>query len=212
MRRKLGILCMILGAVFLAGAVGLLLSNRQEAERAHKASAELIPRLELAIESNLALRESLPQQETEPPIPGTPLELIDPEALKMTEVEIDGHSYIGYLQIPLLELELPVMAGWDYRKLEIAACRFCGTTKGKDLVVFAHNYRNHFGEIRLLQPGDEVVFVDMDGEVTVYQVAATDVVAPTAVEEVTSGDFHLTLFTCTYGGANRVIVYCDQVE
>lgn len=212
MKRKLGILCMILGAVFLSGAMGLLLSNRQEAEKAQKASAELIPRLEQAIEHNLAIQESLPQQETELLIPGTPLEMIDPEDLKMTEVEIDGHSYIGYLQIPVLNLQLPVMSGWDYNKLQIAPCRFCGTTKGKNLVLLAHNYPNHFGTIYQLQPGDELMFVDMEGKITVYKVVATDVVAPTAVEEVTAGDFHLTLFTCTYGGTSRVTVYCDQVE
>lgn len=212
MRRKLGVFCMILGVIFLAGAMGLLLRNRQEAERAQLASAELMPRLEQAIEHNLAVRESRPPEQTQPVIPGTPLEMMDPEALKMTEVEIDGHSYIGYLQIPALNLELPVMAGWSYEKLQIAPCRLCGTTKEENLVLMAHNYRNHFGTIQELRPEDYVLFVDMEGEITAYEVVATDVVAPTAVKEVTAGDFALTLFTCTYGGRTRVVVYCDTVE
>ena len=212
MRRKLGILCMFLGAAFLLGSLGLLLRNRREAEQAQQASAELMPKLEQVIEENAAIRESCPEQETVPVIPGTPLEMMDPEDLVMTEVEIDGHSYIGYLSIPALELELPVMADWNYAKLQIAPCRMCGTTKEGNLVVMAHNYQRHFGTINQLQIGDELVFVDMDNAVTVYEVVATDVVAPTAVEEVTAGDFDLTLFTCTYGGRTRVVVYCDAVE
>lgn len=212
MRRKLGIFFMVLGVLLVLGSLGLLLLNRREAEQAQQASADLMPRLEQAIEENLSNRENAPPLETEPIIPGTPLEMLDPELLKMTEVEIDGHSYIGYLSIPSLSLELPVMADWDYQKLKIAPCRMCGTTKEENLVVMAHNYRRHFGALDQLRPGDEVVFVDMDNVTTVYEVVATDVVIPTAVEEVTSGDFDLTLFTCTYGGRTRVVVYCDAVE
>ena len=29
---------------------------------------------------------------------------------------------------------------------------------------------------------------------------------------MTSGTFDLTLFTCTYGGQNRVTVYCDRLR
>ena len=35
---------------------------------------------------------------------------------------------------------------------------------------------------------------------------------PTAVEEMTSGTFDLTLFTCTYGGRSRITVYCDRLR
>ena len=50
----------------------------------------------------------------------------------------------------------------------------------------------------------------MDGVVTNYEVVGLDVLVPTAVEEMTAGDFDLTLFTCTYGGQSRVAVYCDR--
>lgn len=206
MRRSLGIVCMLLGIVLLGGAIGLLVMNRQEAEQAEQASAELMPQLDRVIRENSA------EQEPDDLIPGIPPEMMDPEDRKMTEAEIDGNSYIGYLAIPALGLELPVMADWDYEKLRISPCRFCGTTIEQNLVVIAHNYRRHFGTIDSLQPGDAVIFVDMDSITTHYEVVATDVVDPNAVEEVTSGDFALTLVTCTYGGQTRVVVYCDEVE
>lgn len=51
-------------------------------------------------------------------------------------------------------------------------------------------------------------FTDMEGTVWRYQVEAVDVLAPEAVEEMTDGVYGLPLFTCTYGGANRVAVRC----
>ena len=206
MKHKLGIVCMLLGGALLLGAFGLLMCNRMEASRAKLASEELMARLDQVIEQNNAV------QEPRPVVPGTPAELLNPEDVKMTEVEIDGYSYIGYLSIPVLGLELPVMAEWDYERLKIAPCRYYGTVRGEDLVLLAHNYRSHFGALSRLQEGDEVVFVDMDKETTVYAVAAMDVVEAAAVEEVIAGDFDLTLFTCTYGGQNRIVAYCDIVK
>ena len=79
-------------------------------------------------------------------------------------------------------------------------------------MLVAHNYLSHFGALEQLQLGDEVLFTEMDGTVTAYQVAAIDVVAPVAVEEVTSGAFDLALVTCTYGGKSRLVVYCDAYD
>lgn len=196
---------MVLGAVLLAGALGLFLWNSQEARAAEESSVELMTRLV----------EELEEIE-DPTVPleyvGVPVEYLDPSAFEMTEVEINGHMYIGYLSIPSLELELPIMSGWDYSKLQIAPCRYYGSVMGEDLVLMAHNYPKHFGKISQLKEGDSVVFVDMDGITTRYEVVAQDVLDPYAVEEMVAGDFDLTLFTCTYGGASRVTVYCDQVE
>jgi len=35
---------------------------------------------------------------------------------------------------------------------------------------------------------------------------------PTDIKEMTSGEFDLTLFTCTVGGQYRVTVRCDRVD
>jgi sortase A len=50
------------------------------------------------------------------------------------------------------------------------------------------------------------------GVVTRYEVVGEDILAPTDVEELVSGDFDLTLFTCTYSGKNRITVYCNKVN
>lgn len=204
MRSKVGIVCMVLGALLIAGAMALFVHNQQEATQAEEASTVLLPQIVERIE------QLPPATETIPVDLGVPLEFLEPEAFEMAELEIDGHAYIGYLSIPALELELPVMADWSYPKLRIAPCRYTGSIRGEDLVIMAHNYARHFGKLSELSEGDSVVFTDAEGNATYYEVVGRDVLAPTAVEEMTAGDFDLTLFTCTYGGKSRVTVYCDR--
>jgi len=207
MRNKAGIVCMLLGTVLIFGALSLFLSNQREAKEAEQFTGSLLPVLIEKIEE----KEETDTQPLTYTLPvGTPIEYLDPSAFEMTEEEINGHAYIGYLSIPKLELELPVMADWSYSKLQIAPCRYTGSVRGEDLVIMAHNYASHFGGISKLSEGDSVIFTDMDGIVTAYEVVVQDILDPYAVEEMISGEFDLTLFTCTYGGKSRVTVYCDR--
>ena len=179
-----------LGAVLVLAALSLFLWNWYEAKQAERSTEEILPQLIQKIECQ-------PQSD-----------LYDST---MTEVEIDGYQYIGYLMIPSLELQLPVMSEWDYTRLRIAPCRYMGATKTDDLVIAAHNYARHFGRLSKLVPGDPVYFMDMDGILSSYEVVEVNVLNPTAVEEMTSGEYDLTLFTCTYGGQSRVTVRCNRV-
>lgn len=200
---------MLLGTALIFGALSLFIYNQHEATEAEMASVNLLPQLMEVIEDN---EEAATEPETYAQPVGTPIDYLDPSAFEMTEVEIDGYAYIGYLSIPKLELELPIMADWDYTGLRISPCRYTGSVRGEDLVIMAHNYASHFGGLSKLSEGDSVIFTDTDGVVTVYEVVAQDILDPYAVEEMTSGDFDLTLFTCTYGGKSRVTVYCDRAS
>ena len=119
-------------------------------------------------------------------------------------------SYIGYVSIPSLQLTLPVMADWSYPKLKIAPCRYCGSVYTRDLVLMAHNYEKHFGGLSRLRGGEAVTFTDVHGVTTEFTVVFVDILNPTDVEKMTSGEYDLTLFTCTYGGKTRVTVRCQQ--
>lgn len=202
---------MFMGVALVLGALVLAYANHQEENTASESVQQLVPQLVQQIRKNTELEAVDPNSEILPELQ-KPLELLTEEDKQMKEVEIDGNLYIGYLSIPVLELELPIMSTWSYAQLRIAPCRYNGSIRGEDLVLMAHNYSSHFGPISKLEIGDKVFFTDMDGRVTCYEVVGKDVLAPTDVAEMTSGDFDLTLFTCTYGGANRVTVYCDLIE
>lgn len=211
MKSKFGVLCMILGAALMLGAAFLYRSNQAEDQVAQEAVLDVMPQLVQQIQEKTEAEEMIPEiiPELELQIP---VELLTEEDKKMTEMQINGNWYIGYLSIPELDMDLPVMSTWSYEKLDIAPCRYTGSVRGEDLVVMAHNYDSLFGRISQLDLGDVVSFTDIDGNLIRYEVVGKDLLDPTAVEEMTSGDFDLTLFTCTYGGGSRITVYCERMS
>lgn len=193
-KKLTGGILMCTGILLVCGALALFLWNQREDVRAGASAERLLPRIAEHIEEEA--------EKEEEPVYGT----------EMAEVVIDGYAYIGYLSIPVLGLELPVMSEWDYERLKIAPCRYAGSVKSDNLVLCAHNYAHHFGNIKNLAIGDTVYFTDMDGMLFRYEVVSLDILDPAAVEEMTCDDYALTLFTCTYSGTSRVAVRCRLVE
>ena len=125
-------------------------------------------------------------------------------------IMIDGIAYIGILDIPKLSLSLPVNAEWDYPALKQTPCRYTGTINGKDLVIVAHSYNTHFGNISSLEVGETITLTCADGIGRLYSVAEIVTVSPTSVAEIVYSDYDLTLLTCTYSGQARTAVRLMQ--
>lgn len=207
MKRKFGILFVALGILLMLAAAALLLYNRRESYNASLASQSAFAAMQDAV------AEKVPETEAMFPEMVNPYDEVAGEiAAQMTEVEINGELYIGYLTIPALELELPVISEWSYDRLQIAPCRQYGSVKTDDLVIAAHNYASHFGNLNRLKSGDLLGFTDMDGEKILYEVQVLDVLEPTAVKAVKNSGFDLVLYTCTYGGESRIVLFCDRAE
>ena len=132
--------------------------------------------------------------------------------LQMQEMIIDGYAYIGYLHIPALEVELPVLSEWSDEGLKIAPARHFGAVLTNDLVIAAHNYRRHFGALGTLRDGDEVTFTEMDGFVNHYIVRKVVTIQGTDLQEVMYNPYDLVLYTCTTGGKKRLAAYCERVK
>ena len=137
--------------------------------------------------------------------------LLNPD-MEMPVENIDGIDYIGVLRIPTLELELPIISEWSYQKLKIAPCRYSGSAYQDDLIIAAHNYNSHFGNLKNLREGDTATFTDMDGNVFTYEMVELEILQPTDIEGMESGEWDLTLFTCTIGGSSRVTARFERVE
>ena len=203
MRSKIGPIFMILGALLLFGAFGLTGYNRWDENRAGNTAKKTVQVLRTRT-PNLHVLD--PEGEL------IPNYILDPER-EMPIIEIDGNEYVGFLDIPVLDLSLPVMAEWSYPNLKISPCRFTGSIYSDNMVLAAHNYQRHFGGLKTLVTGDEVRFTDGDGNVFNYEVSSLETLLPTQVEEMTEGGGgDLTLFTCTIGGAQRVTVRCTRVS
>ena len=185
------------GLLLIAAALFLTGYNLFDQMRAQRSAAQAAAQL----------AERLPQT-TQTDVPDY---LLTPE-MEMPVETIDGVDYVGVLRIPALALELPVISQWSYPLLKIAPCRYSGSAYQNNLVLCAHNYASHFGNLKNLHIGAAVTFTDMDGNLFTYQVAELETLPPQATEEMENGDWALTLFTCTVGGQSRVTVRCTAEQ
>lgn len=196
----------ITGLLLFAAALALSVYNLWDGYRAEQSREKLLE--EYRDKSQNIFREGERTEESDGQIPDYQL---NPE-MEMPEVmleELDGAACIGVLEIPEIDLKLPVLSEWSYPLLKKAPCRYSGSAYLDNLVIAAHNYRTHFGKLKELEMGDEVIFTDAAGNRFEYKVAVVEALTPQSVEDMTSGEWALSLFTCTLDGKNRVTVRCD---
>ena len=224
MRIKKGSGMILLGLILIIAAFGLTFWNMYDENRVQGSTEVIMNQLQEQIPDYNRTELSISQPTQDYIIP----DAYDPAAMQPEELEIpdyqldpqremlvkevNGRPYVGALSIPVLGLELPVINDWTYPNLRVSPCRYVGSVYTDDLVIAAHNYISHFGNLKLLQLGDAVVFTDMEGNKFHYEVALLETLEPTAVEEMTSGEWELSLFTCTIGGKLRVTVRCELIR
>lgn len=197
---------MVCGVVMMLLAGGLTGWNLWENHRAAREAEQMLVWLE-PLRLNLPEKEDAAREE-EAIIP----DYILAPNMEMPTETLDGWDYVGTLEIPALGLTLPIIDQWSYPALRKAPCRYTGSAYRGGMVIAGHNYASHFGRLHTLLAGDEIRFIDMDGNLFTYEVKLLETLGPKAVEEMKSDVWDLSLFTCTVGGAARVTVRCLQAE
>lgn len=187
---------MTIGLLLLVAALVLTGYNIWEAKRAEKFSNAALD----------GLMEHIDRQEV-------PDYILFPD-MEMPVVLIDGLYYVGVIEIPELDMTLPVLAKeWSYEKLQKAPCCYSGSIYKDNMVIAGHNIWPHFSPIKSLSAGSEIHFIDVEGHVFNYTVGWAEILQPTDVEKLTdSKDWDLTLFTCTYTGSERYTLRCIREE
>lgn len=180
-----------MGAVLLSAALLLVVHNNLEDNSAKEASSEALS----------AIQETIDESEEE-----------QSEPTELSVLSVDGYNYAGYIGVPDLDLQLPVMDSWTMDKLKKAPCLQYGTPMTNDAVIAGHNYRSHFGPLRNLTEGQTVTFTYISGYTIYYTVQEIKVVDPTSVYEVIDSEYDLVLYTCTTGGQTRLVIYCSRSE
>ena len=191
MRKKTGIAFMSFGVICIVFAFAILLYNIIENKRAYEASLAMIDSLRTLIAED---------------------ENADPFDTEMKVVEIDGYGYVGYVTVPALDIDLPVMSECDLERLKIAPCRYYGSTKTDNLVIAAHNYKKQFGYLYNLKKDDIVIFTDMEANVYNYKVTSIDYLYATESDKVKDTGDDLILYTCNYSGSKRITVRCSYIQ
>lgn len=208
--KKRGTVLFIIGLILIAAGIALACFNLVTDARAGAAGKTITKHLMQQIPPTVPALDDLPQSFDMPEEVEYPDYLLDPMR-DMPTVELDGIAYVGLVRIPSQELELPVLAECTADNLKVAPCRFSGSVYLDNMVICAHNYSSHFGKMINLRIGDAVTFTDVEGNVFCYSVLELETVQPDQQEYMQTGDWDLTLFTCTWGGASRVTVRCERV-
>ena len=198
------------GLIMVTAAVLLLVYNLWDGHRARESEEAILAEY---LQENKKASESpdASDKEDEQNIPDYILNP-DMDMPEYTLKSLGDVACIGILEIPALNLELPVISSWSYSSLRLAPCRYSGSAYKGNLVIAAHNYQSHFGGLRTLPEGSEVFFTDAVGNRFSYYVAVTEALTPWSVDDMTSGEWPLTLFTCTLDSQNRVTVRCEYSE
>ena len=197
-RQIFGCFCILLGGAMVGIVGGILLGQYRSAEAAGDRADALLAVVETARRSDTS---------------GTDLNIsknqgrdgYEPTVLSES---VDGCDCIGTLSFPSLDLVLPVF--WDCTEtlLKTAPCRQHGSAETHDFVIAGHNYRRHFKRLRELALGERLYFTAIDRKEYQYTVEAFETLLPTDWDRLLSGDWDLSLYTCTSGGEKRLVVRC----
>lgn len=180
----LGILCILL-------SITLYIKNKYQELDTGKKSKEILDIIETKI--NVSDKEEI-KSNTE--------DLV---------LNISGYDYIGVINIPSLNIKLPIMRETDYDRLAISPCKYYGNINTNDLVLCAHDYVNQFGKISNLKENDIIIITDVLGNNYVYKVVLTEELNPTDITNMIDSPFDLTLYTCSYGALKRITVRCNRI-
>lgn len=190
--RVIGTVFTVLGLACIVGAAGLAGFNWNESNAAGNQAAHALD----------IMTTQLPESESEGVVS------TDAISTEMATVQIDGRSYIGRVDVPRIGISLPVLAEWSEDGANIAPCRYKGSVFDGSLIIAAHNFASHFGNLYQLSDGDTVTFVDVNGQAFHYIVLTAETVDGTDLRGMEAGDWDLTLFTCNFSGNERTTVRC----
>lgn len=202
-KKNRGVVAIVLGALLFLGGMGLTGYNMYDDSRAGTA----------AYEAAEALAYELPAKKLHiATAPVTEEEILIEDKRVLPIKTINGRDYVGLLQFPNIELELPVQTPYSMEALNVSPAIYAGDPYHNNMVICAHNFDSHFGRLKGMQEGELLIFVAMDGEVFCYELSRQEILSPRSVEEMLTGDdWDLTLFTCTLGGEYRVTARFERV-
>jgi len=225
----------ILGAVlvFLL-ALGIMLYplistwyNERHQSEIHTHYMEIVEQVD---NSDLLEAKRLADAYNEAILPGTQLsEAFSQEALLWASEDYDhqlniaGDGIMGYVEIPMIDVNLPIYHGTDSDILDVGIGHLLGTSLpvgGLDThsVLTAHSgmaNQKLFSDLDKLKLGD-VFYLQVLGETLAYQVDQIKTVLPydTTYLGITQGQDYCTLVTCTPFGVNthRLLVRGTRIE
>ncbi|MDD7306732.1 MAG: sortase [Peptoniphilaceae bacterium] len=180
-----------LGLSLIIFGICLTFYNIIMSNKADKAGKEVVKKLATA-------KEDLPNDEIDLNIP-----------IK----NINGIDFIGELEIPAIGKKLPITAAWSYDLMKSFPNKYMGKSYDQPLIIMAHNYKSHFGDLPKLKENDKIIFVDVLGRKISYQVVAREIIDGYDVKDMLNSAYDLSLFTCNiWDRSTRFTIRANRIE
>lgn len=144
------------------------------------------------------------------------------KALYESELNIEGNGIMGYLEVPVINVDLPVYHGVDDSILQTAIGHIAGSSlpvggESTHCVVSGHRglpSAKLLTDLDRVQEGDTFMFHTLD-EILTYEVDQIRIVEPADIQDlkIVKGEDLATLVTCTPYGINshRLLVRGHRV-
>ena len=138
----------------------------------------------------------------------------DDQTKKESLVPADGREYIGIIEVQELGIRLPVLKNYTDADMKTTPCVYFGTRENDNLVIVGHNYDSQFGNFNKLDSSQEVnaILTLLDGTKYYYKSKSLENLNPNQIDEMLSGEWDMTLFTCSYSGEKRIALRFDLVR
>ena len=139
-----------------------------------------------------------------------------------SQLDIAGNGIMGYVEIPKIQVNLPIYHGTDAEVLDRGVGHLLGSSlpvggENTHTILSGHSgmaSQKMFTDLEQLSPGD-IFYLNVLNETLAYQVTEINTVLPyeTDLLGIVPGEDLCTLITCTPYGVNthRLLVRCSRI-
>ena len=139
-----------------------------------------------------------------------PIQSAVPEARtdnRMPVLSAEGKDFIGLIQFPAYNAELPVCDDWGTPSRY--PCRFTGSAYDGTLVIGSTDRTGQMDFAEMLSVGDTVYLTDVTGARYAYRITDIQISAHADRETLCAGEGKLTLFVKNTMGFDYRIIRCE---
>lgn len=191
MRKRRFPVALLLGILLIAASITILLIQQIRAHRGAEKSQSIVEQM----------REVLPDRTV-----GIPDLYASPQ---MPTLTIDGRDYVALLEIPLLDVSLPVADDWRNDKLFEASARFCGSAYHHTLVIGGIDSSHQFEFCHHIDIDTVIVVTDMTGAQFTYTVKTVERSKTAESAWLADETYDLTLFCRDTYSMEYIAVRCE---
>ncbi len=116
---------------------------------------------------------------------------------------VDDLKYVGVLEIPSINLKLPVLDSCTKENLNKGICLY---QQADTIIIGGHNSRNFFNKIYKLEPGDKAYYYNTNSIKREFKMVNSEKIKENEIEKLTNNKYSMILFTCTFDNRGRYIV------